>query len=145
MCQDCGCTDFSEEMVKIHAHDHEHPHSHEHPHTNDHQHELITLDNDRRTISIGQSILSQNDRLAERNRGYFMAKGMSVLNVLSSPGAGKTELLERTMTELRDRLKSAIIVGDLATDNDAQRLRRSGAEVIQITTGSVCHLYFDRG
>jgi hydrogenase nickel incorporation protein HypB len=140
MCQDCGCTDFPEEMVKIHAHDHEHPHSHDHTHTHDHQYELITLDNDRRTISIGQSILSQNDRLAERNRGYFMAKGMSVLNVLSSPGAGKTELLERTMTELRDRLKSAIIVGDLATDNDAQRLRRSGAEVIQITTGSVCHL-----
>lgn len=156
MCQDCGCSDVPEGMVKIHVHDHlhdrahdhihhhdhEHPHSHDHdhPHTHDHQHEHITLDNDRRTISIGQSILSQNDRLAERNRGYFMAKDMSVLNVLSSPGAGKTALLERTMTELHDRLKSAIIVGDLATDNDAQRLRRSGAEVIQITTGSVCHL-----
>jgi hydrogenase nickel incorporation protein HypB len=152
MCQDCGCSDVPEEMVKIHfhdhfhdhlhdlAHDHIHPHDHEHPHTRDHQHEHITLHNDRRTISVTQSILSQNDRLAERNRGYFMARGMSVLNVLSSPGAGKTALLERTMTELRDRLKSAIIVGDLATDNDAQRLRRSGAEVIQITTGSVCHL-----
>lgn len=144
MCQDCGCSDIPEGMVKIHVHahshdhDHTHPHDHEHPH--DHHHEHITLDSDRRTIAISQSILSQNDRLAERNRGYFMAKGISVLNVLSSPGAGKTALLERTMTELRDRLKSAIIVGDLATDNDAQRLRRSGAEVIQITTGSVCHL-----
>ncbi|WP_271254655.1 hydrogenase nickel incorporation protein HypB [Pseudanabaena sp. Chao 1811] len=144
MCQDCGCSDIPEGMVKIHAHahsldrDHPHPHDHEHPH--DHHHEHITLDSDRRTIAISQSILSQNDRLAERNRGYFMAKGISVLNVLSSPGAGKTALLERTMSELRDRLKSAIIVGDLATDNDAQRLRRSGAEVIQITTGSVCHL-----
>jgi len=149
MCQDCGCSDVPEGMVKIHTldYDHSHPHDHAHrhshdrePHSHDRHHENIILDNDRRTISVTQSILSQNDRLAERNRGYFMARGMSVLNVLSSPGAGKTALLERTMTELRDRLKSAIIVGDLATDNDAQRLRRSGAEVIQITTGSVCHL-----
>ncbi|NMF58399.1 hydrogenase nickel incorporation protein HypB [Pseudanabaena yagii] len=140
MCQDCGCSDIPEGMVKIYAHAHSHDHDHTHPHDHDHHHEHIALDSDRRTIAISQSILSQNDRLAERNRGYFMAKGISVLNVLSSPGAGKTALLERTMTELRDRLKSAIIVGDLATDNDAQRLRRSGAEVIQITTGSVCHL-----
>ena len=145
MCQDCGCNDIPEGMVKIHTHDshnHEHIHNHNHPHSHDHphSHEPVTLDRDRRTVSITQSILAQNDRLAERNRGYFMAKGIIVLNVLSSPGAGKTALLERTMTELRDRLKSAIIVGDLATDNDAQRLRRSGAEVIQITTGSVCHL-----
>lgn len=159
MCQDCGCSVIPEGMVKIHthgnhehSHDHIHPHDHEHPHDHDHIHphdhehphehdrEHITLESDRRTISIAQSILSQNDRWAERNRGYFMAKGLSVLNVLSSPGAGKTALLERTMTELRDRLKSAIIVGDLATDNDAKRLQRSGAEVIQITTGTVCHL-----
>ncbi|MCA6596457.1 MAG: hydrogenase nickel incorporation protein HypB [Pseudanabaena sp.] len=146
MCQDCGCSDIPEGMVKIyahdHSHDHDHPHTHDHAHDHEHHHhhEHNTVDSDRRTISVSQSILSQNDRLAERNRGYFMAKGISVLNVLSSPGAGKTALLERTMTELRDRLKSAIIVGDLATDNDAQRLRRSGAEVIQITTGSVCHL-----
>jgi|JFJP01.1.fsa_nt_gi hydrogenase nickel incorporation protein HypB len=147
MCQDCGCSDIPEGMVKIHSHDshdhahaHSHDHAHAHAHPHDHRHEPIALERDRRTISITQSILAQNDRLAERNRGYFMAKGIIVLNMLSSPGAGKTALLERTMTELRDRHKSAIIVGDLATDNDAQRLRRSGAEVIQITTGSVCHL-----
>jgi hydrogenase nickel incorporation protein HypB len=150
MCQDCGCGDIPEGMVKIHTHahtyDHDHSHDHDHDpthphaHDHDHPHEHIHLDRDRRTISVTQSILSQNDRLAERNRGYFMAKGLKVLNVLSSPGAGKTALLECTMTELRDRLPSAVIVGDLATDNDAQRLRRSGAEVIQITTGSVCHL-----
>ncbi len=157
MCLDCGCSDIPEGMVKIHphvhshdqeqspihshSHDHVHPHDHEHAHG--HHHEHISLENDRRTISITQSILSQNDRFAERNRGYFMAKGINVLNVLSSPGAGKTALLERTMTELGDRLHSAIIVGDLATDNDAQRLQRSGAEVIQITTGTVCHLEAD--
>ena len=155
MCQDCGCSDIPEGMVEIHSHDHDHSHlhdhshnhdhshEHEHPHSHEHHHEHIALESTHRTISITQSILSQNDRLAERNRGYFMAKGLSVLNVLSSPGAGKTALLERTMTELRDRVSSAVIVGDLATDNDAQRLRRSGAEVVQITTGSVCHLEAD--
>ena len=144
MCQDCGCSVISEGMVEIHTHDRthsgEHIHAHDRAHSHEHHHEHITLKSDHRTISIAQSILSQNDRLAERNRGYFMAKGLGVVNVLSSPGAGKTALLERTMTELRDRISSAIIVGDLATDNDAQRLQRSGAEVIQITTGSVCHL-----
>lgn len=150
MCQDCGCSVVPEGAVKIHtrnyeyAHDHVHPHDHGHAHDHDrshsHHHEHIALESDRRTISITQSVLSQNDRFAERNRGYFMAKGLRVLNVLSSPGAGKTALLERTLTDLGDRLASAVIVGDLATDNDAQRLQRSGAEVIQITTGTVCHL-----
>ena len=135
MCQDCGCGDIPEDMIKIHA-----PHFHEHNHDYPHSHEPLILESDRRIISVTQSILSQNERFAERNRGYFMAKGLKVLNVLSSPGAGKTALLERTLTELHSRIPSAVIVGDLATDNDAQRLQRSGAEVIQITTGSVCHL-----
>jgi hydrogenase nickel incorporation protein HypB len=63
-----------------------------------------------------------------------------VLNVLSSPGSGKTALLERTLTDLGLRLPGAVIVGDLATDNDARCLRRAGVEVVQITTGNVCHL-----
>jgi len=151
MCQDCGCGDIPEGMVKIHTphahdHDHDHPHAHDHQHEHhhdhghEHHHEHLVLESDRRTIAVTQSILSQNDRFAERNRGYFMAKGLKVLNVLSSPGAGKTALLERTLTELHAQIPSAVIVGDLATDNDALRLQRSGAEVIQITTGSVCHL-----
>ncbi|MDX2256394.1 MAG: hydrogenase nickel incorporation protein HypB [Pseudanabaenaceae cyanobacterium bins.39] len=136
MCQDCGCAVIEEGEIKIlhhdHTHSHNHPHDHEHHHDHTHSHN--------RTISITQSILSQNERIAERNRGYFLAKGITVLNVLSSPGAGKTFLLEKTMQALQEKVASAIIVGDLATDNDAQRLRRSGAEVVQIMTGSVCHL-----
>ena len=90
-----------------------------------------------------QSILSKNDRIAERNRGYFSARGLCVLNVLSSPGSGKTTLLRETARALGPQLKSGIIVGDLATDNDAQKLRASGAPVVQITTGTMCHLEAD--
>jgi hydrogenase nickel incorporation protein HypB len=92
---------------------------------------------------VRQAILSKNDRLAERNRGFFRAHGLSVLNVLSSPGSGKTTFLRETVQFLNQKLKTGIIVGDLATDNDAQRLRASGAPVVQITTGTVCHLEAD--
>jgi hydrogenase nickel incorporation protein HypB len=90
--------------------------------------------------------------LAERNRGFFRARGILVVNVLSSPGSGKTTLLRETLKILRHgipvgpvpspgaTLKAGVIVGDLATDNDAQKLRESGAPVVQITTGTVCHL-----
>jgi hydrogenase nickel incorporation protein HypB len=84
--------------------------------------------------------MGKNDRLAERNRGYFRAKNLLVLNVLSSPGSGKTAFLERTLAELAGKVNCAVIVGDLETDNDASRLRGKGAPVTQITTGSVCHL-----
>lgn len=94
----------------------------------------------RRTVQVRQAILSKNDRLAERNRGFFRARGLSVLNVLSSPGSGKTTFLRETVRVLNHQLKAGIIVGDLATDNDAQRLRASGAPVVQITTGTMCHL-----
>jgi hydrogenase nickel incorporation protein HypB len=89
---------------------------------------------------VRQAILAKNDRLAERNRGFFRARGLLVLNVLSSPGSGKTTFLRETVRLLGRQLKTGIIVGDLATDNDAQRLRESGAPVVQITTGTVCHL-----
>ncbi len=94
----------------------------------------------RRTVQVRQAILSKNDRLAERNRGFFRGRGLSVLNVLSSPGSGKTTFLCETVRVLNPQLKTGIIVGDLATDNDAQRLRASGAPVVQITTGTMCHL-----
>ncbi|HEY9853604.1 MAG TPA: hydrogenase nickel incorporation protein HypB [Leptolyngbyaceae cyanobacterium] len=140
MCQDCGCAVVTSE-VQIHSHNHPHPHHHEQDH---HHHPHPEVDDasfsQQRNIAIHQAILSKNERLAERNRGYFMAKNLLVLNILSSPGSGKTALLERTLTELGNRLPSAVIVGDLETDNDAQRLRRSGAPVVQITTGNVCHL-----
>jgi hydrogenase nickel incorporation protein HypB len=92
---------------------------------------------------VRQAILAQNDRRAERNRGFFQGRGLLVLNVLSSPGSGKTTLLRETVRSLQPRLKAGIIVGDLATDNDARRLRESGAPVVQITTGTMCHLEAD--
>jgi hydrogenase nickel incorporation protein HypB len=91
-------------------------------------------------IEVREAILGKNDRLAERNRGFFQARGLLVINVLSSPGSGKTTFLRETIRGLENRLKAGVIVGDLATDNDAQRLRASGAPVVQITTGTVCHL-----
>lgn len=104
---------------------------------------MMDKDESRRTVQVRQSILSKNDRLAEQNRDFFRARGLCVLNVLSSPGSGKTALLRETVRALESRVKSGIIVGDLATDNDAQRLRASGAPVVQITTGTMCHLEAD--
>ena len=91
-------------------------------------------------MEVRQALLDKNDRLAERNRGFFRARGLLVLNVLSSPGSGKTAFLRETIRALGKQLKAGVIVGDLATDNDARRLRESGAPVVQITTGTVCHL-----
>lgn len=93
-----------------------------------------------RTVTLHRSLLEKNDRLAERNRGFFRAKKLLVLNVLSSPGSGKTTLIERTGTALRGRLRLGVIVGDLATDRDAARLRAANLPVVQVTTGTVCHL-----
>ena len=84
--------------------------------------------------------MEKNDRLAERNRGFFHARGLLVLNVLSSPGSGKTTLIRETIRALDRRLKTAVIVGDLETDNDARRLRETSAQAVQITTGTMCHL-----
>lgn len=149
MCTNCGCSitgeftihdrDLSPELNHHHHHGHD---EHEHHHTHDlkHRHDAENHQNNRRQIEITQSILSKNDRLAERNRGFFRAKGLLVLNVLSSPGAGKTTLIERMLTDLGEHLPTVVIVGDLATDNDAQRLRHTGAEAVQITTGEACHL-----
>ena len=78
--------------------------------------------------------------MAERNRGFFLARKLLVLNILSSPGSGKTTLLTETIRSLEPDLKCGVIVGDLATDNDARRLGETGVPVVQITTGTVCHL-----
>jgi hydrogenase nickel incorporation protein HypB len=93
-----------------------------------------------RTLEIRQSLLEGNDRQAARNRRLFHDLGLVALNLVSSPGAGKTALLERTLSEFGSTTPCAAIVGDLETDNDARRLRRTSAPVVQITTGSACHL-----
>ena len=93
-----------------------------------------------RLLELRKNVLKQNDVLARALRDRFRAQGTSVISLVSSPGAGKTTLLERTLTLLKDRYRVAALVGDLATENDALRLARSGVPVKQITTGTVCHL-----
>ena len=163
MCESCGCgivDGVSIDGVRVprdpqdhghshtrdhdhgHTHDPAHPHAHDHGdgHTHDHDHPHPHGEGESRTVSVQRAILEKNDRLAERNRGFFQAKGLFVLNVLSSPGAGKTTFIERMAADLAGQLRLGVIVGDLATDNDATRLRARGVPAVQITTGNVCHL-----
>jgi len=148
MCKECGCglggkvTIGGHDHEAEHHHDHDHPHDHGHQHDHDHPHEEGHSQG-RQTISLQQSLLAKNDRLAEQNRGFFRAKKLLVLNVVSSPGSGKTTLIRETAVKLAGRLRVGVIVGDLATDNDAIRLRTAGIPVLQITTGTVCHLDAD--
>src|SRR3954451_21565930 len=94
-----------------------------------------------RILEVRQGLLKANDELARALREDFRRAGVFVVNVVSGPGAGKTELLARTMAVLRDcGRRVAAVVGDLATDNDAKRLSASGAPARQIITGTVCHL-----
>jgi hydrogenase nickel incorporation protein HypB len=93
-----------------------------------------------RLVEVRQNVLKQNDLLARALRERFREAGVYVVSLVSSPGAGKTAFLESVLTRLRPRLGVAALVGDLATENDAARLARSGAPVRQITTGTVCHL-----
>jgi hydrogenase nickel incorporation protein HypB len=93
-----------------------------------------------RIVVVREKVLKQNDLLARELRSKFKAAGVRVISVVSSPGSGKTTLLEKTLTLLSRDKRVAALVGDLATENDALRLQRSGAPVKQITTGTVCHL-----
>ncbi len=93
-----------------------------------------------RLLEVRRNVLKHNDELARALRRRFEECGVFVASLVSSPGAGKTALLQRILTELNGRRRVAALVGDLATANDAERLARSGAPVRQITTGTVCHL-----
>ncbi len=93
-----------------------------------------------RIVTVRQNILRANDHTAAENRLMFQAAGVRAINLASSPGAGKTALLERTLQDLAAKVRMAVAVGDLATDNDAARLRQWGAQAEQIVTGTVCHL-----
>lgn len=93
-----------------------------------------------RMLEVRTKILKDNDRVARSLRERFGAAGMFVVSLVSSPGAGKTTFLQKTLTVLRERYRVAALVGDLATENDANRLARSGVPVRQIVTGTVCHL-----
>lgn len=93
-----------------------------------------------RLVEVRKNVLKQNDVIARALRERFQREGIFVVSLVSSPGAGKTTFLEKTLTLLRERYRVAALVGDLATENDAVRLARSGAPVKQITTGTLCHL-----
>jgi hydrogenase nickel incorporation protein HypB len=93
-----------------------------------------------RLVEVRKNVLKQNDVVARELRRRFRDAGVCVVSLVSSPGAGKTTLLEHTLTLLQRHYRVAALVGDLATENDAARLRRSGARVEQIVTGTVCHL-----
>ncbi|CAN5512997.1 hydrogenase nickel incorporation protein HypB [soil metagenome] len=127
MCATCGCDTGA--TITMHAPGHQHDHT-DHPH--DHSHKKL--------VDVEQDILHENNLLAERNRGYFDAKNIVALNLVSSPGSGKTSLLERTLTDLKGQLNFAVIEGDQQTTNDADRIHATGTKVVQINTGKGCHL-----
>ena len=91
-------------------------------------------------MDVLQNLLAANDRVARHNRQHFDAHGVLAINLMSSPGAGKTALLEATIAALRNRYRIAVIEGDLETENDAARIRAQGVPAVQITTGGACHL-----
>lgn len=162
MCVTCGCNSDDNEVriIKVdgttvqhshthsHGHEHhEHSHSHEHGHDHDHSHEHHHHDNDHqhnhhhfKEIDLEREILHKNDLLAERNRGYFDAKNIFAINLVSSPGSGKTSLLERTIADLKNEISFNVIEGDQQTTNDADRIAALHVPVIQINTGKGCHL-----
>jgi len=136
MCDTCGCGASEVTIRKPGQEDHSHPHGHHHDHDHNHSH-----DHDYgRTIEVETHVLAKNNLLAERNRGFFEAKNIFTLNLVSSPGAGKTTLLEKTITTIKDKVDCAVIEGDQQTMNDAKRIDATGAAVIQVNTGTGCHL-----
>ncbi len=161
MCTVCGC---SEGGAKIegkqadqrhdHHHDHDHHHGHDHHHHHHHAHGAdgaldfgagpagvhVAGQSQARLIEIEQDILSKNDQLAARNRARMEADGILAINMMSSPGSGKTELLVKTLEALKDKGPMAVIEGDQQTSNDAARIRATGVPAVQVNTGKGCHL-----
>lgn len=143
MCTDCGCAQVDAAGVTLHAHDHA-VHGYSGHHHAVHDHPIGDPVPSHRTLAIHTGLLAKNDRLARQNRDRFAAHGLLALNLLSSPGSGKTTLIEQTAQAWGTQSERVgVIVGDLATENDARRLRSAGATALQITTGSACHLEAD--
>jgi len=101
---------------------------------------LEKTESGREAITVLHGLLDENDHTALHNREHFNAHGVVAINLMSSPGAGKTSLLEATIKSLDNEFRIAVIEGDLETENDAERIRSHGVTAIQITTGSACHL-----
>ncbi|MCM0591613.1 MAG: hydrogenase nickel incorporation protein HypB [Gloeotrichia echinulata IR180] len=159
MCVTCGCSDDAEAKVtnlENGAVEHNH---HHHTHTladgtvitHSHSYEELSHIHAKihnTTISLEQDILAKNNLLAAQNRGWFKGRNILALNLMSSPGAGKTTLLTRTINDLKDKLSISVIEGDQETTNDAEKIKETGCKVVQINTGTGCHLdasMIDRG
>lgn len=162
MCTVCGCGDAKVEGTGHHHHSHAHDHGHSHDHDNDHGHHhdhdhghgaagaldygagpagLSVPDMPQsRLIELERNILAKNDRYAAANRTRFEAQGILALNLVSSPGSGKTSLLCRTIEMLGSRMPVQVIEGDQQTSADADRIRATGVPALQINTGKGCHL-----
>ncbi len=158
MCGTCGCSDGNKATVidlqtgehthidadgneTTHTHDHNHGHSHDHDHAHDHAQTHAGTHGT--TIALEQAIMQKNDALAARNRAWFNGREILALNLVSSPGSGKTSILERTIVDLKGKTPISVIEGDQQTVNDAQRIKDSGAPSVQINTGTGCHLEAD--
>jgi hydrogenase nickel incorporation protein HypB len=154
MCVTCGCSDDAEITVtnlqtgRVETMTHEHvlpdgtviKHTH---HDHDHQHHApaeVHAAIHHTTISVEQNLLAKNDLLAAQNRGWLRGRKALALNLVSSPGSGKTTLLIRTIQDLQNTLSISVIEGDQATANDAKRIEATGCKVVQINTGTGCHL-----
>jgi len=145
MCTVCGCEDGT---VEGHGHVHDHHHGHHH-HDHAHSHDMhfgkgaagveVPGMSQERLIEIETGILAKNDRYAEANRAVLAGLGAFAVNLVSSPGSGKTTLLCKTIEALGDH-PLAVIEGDQQTANDADRIRATGAQAIQVNTGKGCHL-----
>ena len=129
--------------IHVHLNAEQPTHHHHHnsdEHTHDHDHDHHHTEEPSREIVLESRVLARNDEFAEKNRTFLREKNCVAINFISSPGSGKTFLLEKTLEGLRGRVKCAVIAGDQQTDNDAVRLQDKGAPVVQIETGSSCHL-----
>jgi hydrogenase nickel incorporation protein HypB len=141
MCTTCGCDDPAGGRLTPLPGDHEHPHDHEHDHDHEHRHDHEHPNG--RTIAIEQRVLAKNDDLATANRTAVGARGILLVNLMSSPGSGKTTLLERTVADLSAEWPVAVLEGDQETTMDAERIRAAGARAVQVNTGAGCHLDAD--
>ncbi|HBC78388.1 MAG TPA: hydrogenase accessory protein HypB [Bacteroidales bacterium] len=142
MCETCGCGKPGEFVIydpnhthnhdSDYTHEHDHGHTHDHPHEHNHSHKKI--------IDLDIDILSQNNMTAGLNRRFFEGRKVLCFNLVSSPGSGKTTVLEKTISQLISSRKIYVIEGDQQTLIDANRIEKAGAPAIQINTGSGCHL-----
>lgn len=137
MCTTCGCNGNSGAVTFSFLPD-DHSHGHEHNHSHDRNDGQQT-----RTVVLERKILAKNDLSAQHNRVWLDARQILAVNIMSSPGSGKTTLLERTIRDVGTELAISVIEGDQETPLDAERIQAAGRPVVQINTGSGCHLDAD--